>query len=258
MTDRPDEPRLVAPRFRWALAWTAAIVAILLASSPLARLDRIDVVGDERTNPKAALQLAGVATGDWVVGLDTDEVARRVATLGTVQRADVSRPDALSLRIELTERLGWWLARRADADAAAAGLTEPIEPAADAASVASIGRDRVVIAWREDPSLVEVLVPSGSRIPVPGESIVGTGLGETADFVDAVVSRDWLEVVQVNVADPRDVTLQLADQTVVRIGRTDNLDNKLRALRAILDVTVPGRLASIDVRDPRSPVITDR
>jgi hypothetical protein len=60
------------------------------------------------------------------------------------------------------------------------------------------------------------------------------------------------------VAAPDGVELRLRPDAVVRLGAPDALEEKLRSVRTVLGTVDPRTVATIDVRDPATPVLTRR
>jgi cell division protein FtsQ len=206
--------------------------------TPLLDVDRVLVVGADRSGPEAVASAAGVAPGRPMVAVDEGAAVRRVRGMPWVLRATVRRQWPATVRIEVVERVavavtrddtGGWavldvsgrvLERAAERPAGLTAL-EGVPPAGRPGS-------------RLGPSAAAALVVARSLGPHLGPRV-------------AVVA-----------AAPEGVELRLQPDAVVRLGAPEALDEKLRSVRTVLARVDPRTLATLDVRDPATPVLTRR
>jgi cell division protein FtsQ len=91
------------------LAWTAGVlgvlsVLVLLATSPVLDVDRVEVVGAAHSGSEAVDAASRVAPGDRMVTLGLGAAADRIARLPWVREASVTRRWPGTVRITVTER----------------------------------------------------------------------------------------------------------------------------------------------------------
>jgi cell division protein FtsQ len=214
-----------------AAAWGAT-------QTPLLDVDRVVVEGAARSAPAAVAAAAGVAPGRAMLDVDEGAAARRVAGMPWVLRATVRRQWPATVRIRVVERAavavtrddtgGWALL-----DVSGRVLERAAERPADLPALEGVppaGRP----ATRLGPPAAAALVVARSLGPhlAPRVAVVATA--------------------------PEGVELRLRPDSVVRLGAPDALEEKLRSVRTVLGAVDPRTVATIDVRDPATPVLTRR
>jgi cell division protein FtsQ len=233
-------------RRRWRLRRTLVVVLllvfvvalVLVERSALVGLEEIEVAGTQRLEPADVLEAADLALGTSTLRLRLGAVEERVEELALVREASARRLDPLTVRIEVTERQPSLNLRGGD-------------------DRRLVDRDGIVLAEGWVDGLPEVRLPEGA--PAPGEEV-------GADAALANAHQAWrslsgplrAEVVRYDAAGPDELTLRLRSGTEVRFGRAERVDEKVRALGAVLDDVAEVEVAVIDVRAPTRPVITDR
>ncbi|MFS8584897.1 MAG: FtsQ-type POTRA domain-containing protein, partial [Acidimicrobiia bacterium] len=171
--------------------------------------------------------------------VDTGAVARRVERLPWVASAKVVRGWPSTLEIEVTERV----------PVAVVQLTE------DRAAI--VDAEGWVLAIEERAPDEEV--PEGERLVLTGISgrvAEGERLDEAArDALDlAVALEERLPGVVASVST--DLEAELVAGGVVRFGSTEHLDDKVTALKTVLDEVDTSCMEVLDVRVPGSPALT--
>ncbi|MFT5222455.1 MAG: cell division protein FtsQ [Glaciecola sp.] len=219
------------------------LISVLVAGwaaerSWLVALDEIQLSGTARLEPQVVLAAADLALGTSTLRLRLGAAKARIEDLPLVAYAEVSRVSPVTVRIEVVERIPQIVGRSGTA-------------------AVLIDAEGIVIAAGDDPALTSVDVTG----PLPS---VGTMLG--ADSALGAANLVWqglsgplrAEVRRIEARSAQDIDLRLEDGTRVRIGRPDQLAEKVRSLGALLEELAGERVAVIDVRAPSNPVVSGR
>jgi cell division protein FtsQ len=207
----------------------------LVERSALVGLEEVEVAGTERLEPGEVLEAADLALGTSTLRLRLGAVEERVEALPLVREATARRLDPLTVRIEVTER----------------------QPALNVR-----GADREVLVDREGVVLDDGGLDGLPEIRVEGDvPAVGQAVG--ADPALANAHEAWrslsgplrVEVVRYDAVGPDELELHLRSGVAVRFGRAERVDEKVRALGAVLDDVADADVAVIDVRAPGAPVV---
>lgn len=206
--------------------------------SPLLDVDRVVVEGAAQTGAPAVQAAAGVGRGEAMLDVDEGGAARRVRGLPWVLRATVRRQWPATVRIRVVER-------------APVAVTRD-----DAGGWALLDLSGRVLERVPEP-------PPGLATldGVPAAGVPGSSLGPRA--APALVVAGALgphlgpRVAAVAIA-PEGVELRLRPSGVVGLGPPDALEDKLRSVRTVLRTVDPRTVATLDVRDPATPVLTRR
>jgi cell division protein FtsQ len=233
-------------RRRWRLRRTLVVVLLLVLAvalvvverSALVGLEEVQVTGTERLDPEEVLDAADLALGTSTLRLRLGAVEERVEGLALVREATARRLDPLTVRIEVAERQPSLNVRHGD-------------------ERRLVDREGIVLADGWVDGLPEVRL--SGEVPAPGEAV-------DADPALANAHRAWrslsgplrAEVVRYDAGGGDELTLRLRSGTQVRFGRAERVDEKVRALGAVLEDVADLEVAVIDVRAPSRPVITDR
>jgi cell division protein FtsQ len=231
--DRQRDRRRRTVAFLAILLVVAVFVAI--ERSPLVGLESVEVVGTDRLTEEEVLEAADLELGTSTLRLRLGRVEERVEQLPLTLAADARRVDPLRVRIEVTERIPVLVAR--------AGQDRAL-----------VDRSGQVIAPGDVDGLPTITV--AGDLPAPGER------GPAGGPVDVAVST-WrglsgplrAEVVRYDPGPDEDLDLQLRSGVTVRFGRPDRIDEKVRALGAVLEDVGETRVTAIDVRAPARPVV---
>lgn len=203
--------------------------------SDLVGLESIEVTGTDRLTPQEVLDAADLELGTSTLRLGLGGVEDRVTALPLVREATARRLDPLTVRIEVTERAPVLVARGGGAEVL-------------------VDRTGVVIA---DGAVEGLPVVSLSDAP-PDE---GERAADPEPLGQAV--RTWqqlsgplrTEVVAYDARTPNDLDLQLRSGVTVRFGRAERIDEKVRALGAVLEDLETTDVSAIDVRAPARPAV---
>jgi cell division protein FtsQ len=233
-------------RRRWRLRRTLvvtlllvlAVALVLVERSALVGLEEVQVTGTERLDPDDVLAAADLDLGTSTLRLRLGAVEERVEGLALVREATARRLDPLTVLIEVAERQPSLNVRHGD-------------------ERRLVDREGIVLADGWVDGLPEVRL--AGAVPAPGEEV-------EADPALANAHRAWrslsgplrAEVVRYDAGGADELTLRLRSGTQVRFGRAERVDEKVRALGAVLEDVADLEVAVIDVRAPSRPVITDR
>lgn len=220
----------------------AVLVGLLIAGgvalerSSLMALAEVEVSGNQRVGADEVREAAALPLGTSTLRLDLRSAARRVEELAWIQSADIRRRDPLTVVITVRERR----------PAMTLEVRNGGRALLDAAGV--------VLGRGADDALPVLSVPGG-RVPQ-----AGTRVGEDPATDNALRVYRGLpgplrtDVVRVEAHAAHHAELVLRSGTTVRFGRAERIDEKARALGALL-AEVGGSVATIDVRAPSNPVV---
>lgn len=221
-----------------AVVGSAALIAAGWGAtrSPLLDVDRVVVEGAARSGEPSVVAAAGIPRGAAMVDVDEAAAARRVAALPWVLRASARRAWPSTVRVRVVERVA--VAVTSD-DAGGWAVLDVSGRVLERAPEAPAG----LVALEGVPAAG----PAGTRL-APGAGpplLVASALGpQLGPRVAAVVGG------------PEGVELRLRPGGVVRLGPPDALEEKLRSARTVLATVEPRTVATLDVRDPATPVLT--
>jgi len=229
---------------RWArLRRTLAVLVLVAVASGALWFERsehatviaIEVVGLARLDVDTVVAASGVAVGDSAVRLRPARIGRDVATLTLVRSADVGRDRLRRVIITVEERA-------------------PVYVAQHRAASVLVDRDGVVIARGDDPRLPVVRLATPP--PAPGSLVASHVALANAHRVWTGLSGPLRSrVLAMEAPDEDGLELELTDAPVVRFGRAELLEEKVRAMGAILDDVAGSEVVLIDVRVPGFPVV---
>lgn len=225
-------------------------VAVLLLAfvaierSALVAVEDIEVIGLHRLSEEQVEDAAAIELGTSTLRLKLGDAAERVADLPLVRDASARRADPLTVVIEVVER-------------------EPVLVAAGGDRRVLVDRDGVVIAEGSMDGLA--VVELAEAPPPPGDTVAAqSALGNAHAVWRGLSGPLRAQVRRLAAPSADDLELALASGIDVRFGRADRVDEKVRALGAVLeDVTTAsteeletGAVTHIDVRAPGAPVVT--
>ncbi|WP_052667693.1 cell division protein FtsQ/DivIB [Nitriliruptor alkaliphilus] len=219
---------------------TVGVVLLLVAiwaveRSPLVGLESIEVVGTDRLTEDDVLEAVDLELGTSTLRLRLGRVEERVEALALVATADARRLDPLRVRIEVVERV-------------------PVLVARGDGRELLVDRTGLVLA----PGSVDGLpaVRLAEAPPPPGER--GPDRGPLAEAVTAWRGLSGplrAEVVRYDAREAGELDLELRSGVTVRFGRAERIDEKVRALGAVLEDVGDTPVSTIDVRAPARPVV---
>lgn len=209
--------------------------------SRLLDLDHVEIRGAIRTPRAAVAPAGGLARGQALTSIDTGRVERRVERLPWVLEARAERRWPGTVAVEVVERQ--------------ARAVVPVGGGARWASVDATGR--VLSVETAKPAGLPAIGGLGDP-GAPGTVLVPAALPALRIAV-ALAPSLRARVGDVASAPGGDVELQLVPSGVlVRLGDSEQLELKLRALRTFLAATPLDDVAVVDLRVPSAPVLTRR
>lgn len=228
--------RLRRTLFGVALLVVAAI-GYGIERSPLVELSEVRVRGAERLLPEDVAAAADLRLGTSIVRLDLGAAEDRVRALPLVRDVDARRVDPLTVEISVVERVP--------------------------SLVAASGRERVliddeglVIAEGTEEGLPVVVLPEGADLPALGRPTSRVAVLDAAFRVHAGLRPAIAAQVPRYEAYSTDRIDLLLDSGIrVHLGRADRVDEKSRALEAVLEDIGDAPVSVIDLRAPSTPVV---
>ena len=241
IAQRRREIRTERQRRRWRRTRIALVVLVVLGAlvalerSPLVAIEQVEVVGTERLAPEQVLEQAAVELGSSSVRLRPAEVEARVAALPLVRTVTVRRLDPLTVQVEVVERA-------------------PVLRVEGRDGAVLVDRDGVVVDEAADEDLPVVRIAEDA--PEPGRRVGDSPTVANAHAVWQGLSGPLrASVLRYDAAGPDELTLQLTSGVQVQFGRAERLDEKVRALGAVLEDVGDTPVQRVDVRAPRAPVV---
>lgn len=211
------------------------VALVLVERSTLVALDEVRVVGTDRLTPDEVREAAGLELGTSTLRLRLGTAEERVSELPLVATAEARRVDPLTVEIEVQER----------------------RP-----SLVAVGDDTAVLVDREGVIMVEEdldrlpIVELGDAPPTPGSRVDEHAALANAHAVWRGLSGPLrAEVVRYVAPDVDGLVLVLDQGIEVRFGSAERIDEKVRALGAILGDVGNTPIEAIDVRAPGAPVV---
>jgi cell division septal protein FtsQ len=195
----------------------------------------VQVLGAVRLDPALVMEASGVDRGDAALRVRPSTIVREVERLTLVRAATVRRPGLRTIVIEVEERA-------------------PVYTAVHRSAAVLVDRDGVVVDRGREPALpvVRLVTPP----PSPGSLVASHAALANAHRAWTGLSGPLRSrVVGMDAPDEDGLEMVLDTGQVVRFGRAEQLEEKIRALGAILDDVAGSEVVLIDVRVPGFPVV---
>jgi cell division septal protein FtsQ len=241
IAERRAEVRAARRRARLRRTLLSLLLVTLLGAgawlerSEYGTVTSVAVTGVDRLTIEQVVETSGVAVGMRAVRLWPPRIARDLESLSLVRSAEVRRIRIREVVIAVEERA-------------------PVYSAVHRGSSVLIDRDGVVIDRGRDERLPVVRLASPP--PVPGELVASHASLANAHRVWTGLSGPLRSrVLEMRAPDEDGLEIVLDDAPVVRFGRAELMEDKVRALGAILDDVVGSEVTLIDVRVPGFPVV---
>lgn len=239
--DRRASVRAERRRSRLRRTLIALVLLVVLGAlgwfeqSDQAAVRYIDVVGLERLDGAAVLEVAAITPGRSILRLRAAPVEARVLAMPAVRAVEVRRSALDRIVIEVIER-------------------QPVLVVEHWRTVRLMDRDGVIVA---DGRLAGLPVVRLATPPPP----VGATFAAHAALANA--HRAWsglsgplrAQVVLLEAPDEVGLELVLVSGVTVRIGRAERMEEKVRVIGAVLDDIAGSEVTVIDVRVPSVPVV---
>lgn len=241
IADRRAEVRAAQRRAR--LRRTLVVLALIVLTGAAVWLERsehatvlgIEVEGNVRLDAEDVVAAARISVGDSVVRIRPRRVSAEIESLTLVRSVEVSRRDLRTVVIRLVER-------------------EPVYSVVHLRRAVLVDRDGVVIDVGTDPRLPVIRLATAP--PEPGELVATHAALANAHRVWTGLSGPLRSrVTEIRAPDEDGLELVLEDAPVVRFGRAERMEEKIRAVGEILDDVAGSGVTLIDVRVPAFPVI---
>lgn len=233
---------------RWRLRrtlWLVGLLVVLAAvvaveRSALVGLEEVTVGGVERLDPDTVREAAALELGTSTLRLPLRAAAERVRALPLVAAVEAGRVDPLTVHLEVEER-------------------EPVLTVRGEDSARYLDRAGVIIdevGEDEDSGAVGPEIVLGSEPPAVGEQAdAAPALGNAHTTWQGLSGPLRAEVIRYRADGPDELTLELRNGIQVRFGRAERIDEKVRALGAVLEDVGTTPVEMIDVRAPSAPVV---
>lgn len=241
-TVREDRRRSRLSRTLWALAAVLLLVGLVLVErSSLVALAEVQVAGTQRLEPDEVRDGSGLELGTSTLRLQLGEAADRVEQmLPLVRSAEARRIDPLTVELVVDER-------------------EPALLVVGEEERRYLDRDGVLIdevgAEEEPPVSLPVIELPGPPPPVGATAAVDPTLANAVTAWRGLSGSLRAEVIRYRASGPDELTLTLRSGIDVRFGRAVRVDEKVRALGAVLADVGDLPVDLIDVRAPGAPVV---
>jgi cell division protein FtsQ len=233
---REQRRRVRLKRTIWLLVIVAVVgTFIAIERSALVGLEEVQVVGTDRLDPDEVRAAADLDLGTSTLRLGLGAAEERVTDLPLVQAADASRLDPLTVVIEVEERTPALVVRGGDQHVL-------------------LDRQGVLFAEEEADHLTPIDL-EGSPPPVGEDVTADPALANAFDAWRGLSGPLRAEVQRYEARGPDELSLRLDSGIEVRFGRADRVDEKVRALGAVLGDIGEAEVEVIDVRAPSAPVV---
>lgn len=243
IAERRREVREQRRRRRLRRTLTVLVLLVLAAAgyaverSPLVALSEVQVRGTERLAVDTVVDAADLPIGTSTLRLDLRGAEARVEALPMVRTARASRVDPLTVRIEVEER-------------------RPVLVAAVGTRRVLLDAEGVVVAEGTLDGAPTLELPPGGSLPALGDDVTSRPALAAAFRVQRSLPPALARrVPRVASTAADEVDLVLDNGVLVRFGRADRLDEKVRALEALLSDVRDVPMTAIDVRAPATPVV---
>lgn len=232
--EEPEERPGPSRRRYLARRWMALLIVLAMLGltyvvmfTSLIGVRTVEVVGTHEIPQDTVRRVAAIELGTPMVRLDTDEVARRVATLPRVFSVSVSRSFPTTVEIHVTER-----------------TPVAVVPAADGVHLVDrTGVDYATVPARPKGLPVLKVVKVAPDDPATHAAVTVYG---------AIPGQLRKRVVELSARSPGDVRLKLSGGKIVKWGNAEDNDRKSAVLAPLL--TRPGR--TYDVATPDFPTVS--
>lgn len=257
---RRDAGRRRLKRLGVALGVVAVLLGLAFATrTSLLDVDHVTVRGADGERAEEVREAAAVPRGEPLIDVDRDAVAARVEDLAWVESARVERSWPSTVRVEVAERVpvalvqvserrvalvdgeGWVISVEAGtADGTAGEPTGETGPAPDASSdgPAAIPDGTVVVTG------VDERVVAGELLGAEVRDALSVATAAAERMPDAFTSIST------------ELDAELAAGGTVRFGSTEDLPEKITAVKTVLSDVDTSCMAVLDVRVPGSPALT--
>lgn len=212
-------------------------VALMIERSSLVALAEVRVDGTQRLSDSEVREAAALQLGTSTLRLRLGRAEERVEALPLVAEATVRRLDPLTVQIDVVER-------------------EPAMNVRAGSRELLLDADGVALVEDFESGLPLIELPPATPLPTLGQMpSPDTALGNAIALHAELPGPLRAEIQRYEAGAPDAVTAILRNGIEVLFGRADRVDEKARALGAVLEDLAGESVSTIDVRAPRAPVV---
>lgn len=213
------------------------VVGAIVERSSLVALDEVRVVGTDRLSPADVREAADLPLGTSTLRLRLGRAEERVAALPLVDSVAIRRVDPLTVEIAVVER-------------------EPSMVVVAGRRAVLVDDEGVLLLSGRDEGLLTIHLPAPTPLPALGQAAAkDTALGNAVAFHQQLSGPLRSEIVLYRASGPDDLEAELASGVRVLLGEALRVDEKARALGAVLEDLGSQEVSAIDVRAPSAPVV---
>lgn len=213
-----------------------ALAAYGIERSPIVALQEVRVEGTQRLDPDRVREVAQLELGTSTLRLGLGEAESRLRALPLVRDVRAWRADPLTAVISIEER-------------------EPVIVARAGERAVLIDEEGVVVGRGAEAGLPVVRL--GGALPAPGETVrERPGLANAHAVYVGLPGPLRTATAHYEARGARETDLILHSGARVRFGDSRRLDEKVRALGAVLEDLGDVTVSVIDVRAPASPAVS--
>jgi cell division protein FtsQ len=210
-------------------------VGVWFERSEHATILSVSVEGNIRLDDATVVATSGVVEGRSVVRLWPRGIVAELESLSLVRSAEVSRRQVRHVVLSIVER-------------------EPVYTAVHGRTAVLVDREGIVIDEGADARLPFIRLRTAP--PSPGGLVASHAALSNAHRVWTGLSGPLRSrVLEMRAPDEDGLEIVLDDGIVVRFGRAEMMEEKVRALGAILDDVAGSEVTLVDVRVPGFPVV---
>lgn len=227
---RRRNPRTRTRRFRggnyilyYLLAAVVVIVVlIILSNTVLFKCSQIDVAGNARYKPEEIISVCGIAEGDNLLRIDTNEAEKKIAAaLVYIDNAEVKKSFPTHVEITVTEAEKWYCVEQN-------GVT------------AAISRGGKVVEYcaPEDFPVVHGLDAEDLKTGVWLKSRTDGKTGIPATLLNAAEKAGLKNVTTIDVTDKFSIKMVIDGRITLELGSSSEAESKLIIAKSIIDSDV--------------------
>lgn len=214
----------------------ALLAAAAVERSSLVALSEVTVRGVDRLSEQEVRAAADLPLGTSILRVRLGAAEQRVRELPLVADVDARRAGPLTVELVVTERI-------------------PVLVARSGAGARLIDADGVVLARGSEDHLPAVEV-TGTLPRVGDRAEPSQPVGAALAVLRGLPGALRAQILSYAAPSVDDVRLTLRSGVVVKVGDASRLDEKARALGAVLDDLGVTEVAMIDVRAPGAPTVS--
>lgn len=224
---RRRNPRTRTRRFRggnyilyYLLAAVVVIVVlIILSNTVLFKCSRIDVAGNARYKPEEIISVCGIAEGDNLLRINTNEAEKKIAdALVYIDSAEVKKSFPTRVEINVTEAEKWYCVEQS-------GVT------------AAISRGGKVVEYcaPEDFPVIHGLDAEDLKTGVWLKSKTDGKTGIPAILLNAAEKAGLKNITTIDITDKFSIKMVIDSRITLELGSSSEVESKLIIAKSIID-----------------------